>query len=106
MVVINYLLNLVSTALLVQVLLWVGSDVFSFQIANSGIVGGCHDICSGLPAAAERTICEAGCLAVGIDELVQVLEKADIDPIWCVIVLKSYLFLIPILIVSVGTARY
>jgi hypothetical protein len=55
-------------------------------IANGGIVGGCQGVCSALGqktgSQALGAVCDLICTIVGIDELVKILDKADLDPIY------------------------
>jgi len=55
-------------------------------VLDEGIVQSCNDLCGAL---ANRTgsvligdLCDVACEALGIDEFVKALIKADLDPIW------------------------
>ena len=51
-------------------------------VLNAGVVGGCGKVCSNLPKGLERTACDIACDYVGIKAFVQLLEKADLDPVY------------------------
>jgi hypothetical protein len=55
-------------------------------ILDGGIIGSCGELChlvynkTGSKVLAD--ICDVGCEAVGIDEFIKIIIKADIDPIY------------------------
>eukprot|EP00117_Sycon_ciliatum_P025115 scpid35037/ scgid20919/ Countin-1 len=51
-------------------------------IANEGILSGCTTLCGKLPQKLEQEVCDAGCIGVGLDEFIHILERVDIDPIF------------------------
>jgi hypothetical protein len=55
-------------------------------ILDSGIIGTCGTLCQALAektgSSVIGTICDLACDAVGIDEFIKLIDRADIDPIW------------------------
>eukprot|EP01116_Phalansterium_solitarium_P021107 TRINITY_DN6450_c0_g1_i1.p2 TRINITY_DN6450_c0_g1~~TRINITY_DN6450_c0_g1_i1.p2 ORF type:complete len:253 (-),score=95.12 TRINITY_DN6450_c0_g1_i1:89-847(-) len=57
-------------------------DAFVNAIGNGGILGGCSQLCGYVPLQSEYYVCQALCDAVGIEELIRVLNSTDPDPIY------------------------
>jgi len=53
-------------------------------ILNGGIVGGCSALCAAIPGAnsLEQAVCNLLCDGVGIDEFINLIDWADLDPVW------------------------
>jgi hypothetical protein len=52
-------------------------------VLNAGVVGGCSELCSLLPAnKIEIGVCDLLCSIVGIEAFIKIIEKADLDPIY------------------------
>ena len=51
-------------------------------IINVGIVGTCGELCGLLPLQLEAVACNLLCDIVGIKEFINIIEKADLDPIY------------------------
>jgi hypothetical protein len=55
-------------------------------ILDTGILGSCSALCQVLGektgSAIIATVCDFVCDAVGIDEFIKLIDKADLDPIW------------------------
>jgi hypothetical protein len=55
-------------------------------ILDTGIIGTCGTLCQALGQKTGSqllaTVCDLVCDAVGIDEFIHILDRADIDPIW------------------------
>ncbi|CAF1020393.1 unnamed protein product [Adineta steineri] len=55
-------------------------------ILDSGIIGTCSTLCSALAQKTGSqllgTICDLACDVFGIEEFINLIEKADLDPIW------------------------
>lgn len=55
-------------------------------ILDEGIIGSCGDLCNALVnktgSKYEGIVCLLVCNAIGIDELIKLLEQSDLDPIW------------------------
>lgn len=59
-------------------------------ILNAGVVGGCNELCSLLnETEAIDVACNLLCDIVGIKEFVNLIEKADLDPIYLCELLKT-----------------
>jgi len=57
-------------------------------IVNGGVVGGCSDLCGKLGNQVESTVCDLLCDLVGIDAFIDLIKKADLDPIYFCELLK------------------
>ncbi|XP_003383827.1 PREDICTED: countin-1-like [Amphimedon queenslandica] len=52
-------------------------------ILNVGVIGGCTDLCGMLPGSnVEKEVCEVLCSVAGFYEFVQIIQEADLDPIY------------------------
>lgn len=55
-------------------------------VLNSGVVGSCQALCSLLqqkvPSKAVNVVCNILCDVAGIKEFINIIQKADLDPIW------------------------
>lgn len=52
-------------------------------ILNGGVIGSCSDLCNKIPGSTvEKGVCDLLCGAVGVKEFVDLIQKADLDPIW------------------------
>jgi len=55
-------------------------------ILNAGVVGGCADLCGELASKTGNKdlgeVCDVLCAAVGIKEFIDIIQKADLDPIY------------------------
>ena len=55
-------------------------------ILDEGVFGTCGDLCGALTNKTNSTklgdVCDIVCDALGIDEMIKLIEKTDVDPIW------------------------
>jgi hypothetical protein len=62
-------------------------------ILNVGVLGSCGDLCSILAKTTDKpwlgAVCDILCDIAGIEEFINLIEKADIDPIWYCEMLKT-----------------
>lgn len=52
-------------------------------ILNGGVVGGCSGLCAAIGGSGvEQAVCNLLCDGVGIDAFINLIEWADLDPVW------------------------
>eukprot|EP00939_MAST-03C_sp_MAST-3C-sp1_P002553 g2553.t1 len=57
-------------------------NVLLNYILNAGVVGECGKLCSNLKQGVERDACDVVCGYVGIKTFIELIEKADLDPLY------------------------
>jgi len=59
-------------------------------IMNAGVIGGCGELCSQLPAGGgKQSACELVCGAVGLKTFISVLDNTDLDTFYACSALKA-----------------